>query len=200
MSLIRALLPSFRNQKSGYILNVSSVAGIAGGPAFGAYNASKAALEAASEALAAETALYNIKVLIIVPGYFPTGFLSATATASNPADTRPTVYTEPSQGYDVVRRIPVAHIKDRQLGDAEKAALRIYEAVATDPNGLVQAQLQKTPWVRIQVGSDSALRIDGKLALLKANIELMRPISEATDMDEEQVERFAAEFAKQQAA
>lgn len=54
ISLMQALLPSFREREAGHILNISSIAGFAGGPGCGAYNASKAALEHFSDALSTE--------------------------------------------------------------------------------------------------------------------------------------------------
>lgn len=51
ISLIQAILPSFRAQKSGHIINMSSIAGFAGHPAMGAYNASKAALDGICDTL-----------------------------------------------------------------------------------------------------------------------------------------------------
>ena len=47
ISLIQGLLPLLRERKAGTIFNFSSIAGVAGNPPFGAYNASKAALEGA---------------------------------------------------------------------------------------------------------------------------------------------------------
>lgn len=172
-------------------MNVSSVAGLAGGPGFGAYNASKAALEQASEALATELVKFNIQVLIILPGFFPTNFLGAAAAASNSSEARPTIYTDPSQGYRGVENMAARHVAAKQVGDKDKAALRIYESVTTDPHGLVRAQRDQTPWVRIQLGPDSAKRLGVKFDQFKANVELMKPISLTTDMDEEQMEAFA---------
>jgi NAD(P)-dependent dehydrogenase (short-subunit alcohol dehydrogenase family) len=71
----KALLPQFRNQRSGHILNLSSIAGLAGAPGWGYYNATKFAVEGFSEALAGELAPLGIKVTIVEPGPFRTDFL-----------------------------------------------------------------------------------------------------------------------------
>jgi NAD(P)-dependent dehydrogenase (short-subunit alcohol dehydrogenase family) len=72
----RAFLPYLRKQRSGHILNLSSIAGLSGAPGWGYYNASKFAVEGFSEALAAELAPLGIHVSIIEPGPFRTDFLS----------------------------------------------------------------------------------------------------------------------------
>ena len=74
--VIRAVLPAWIDRESGTIVNVSSVAGIVGVPYGGAYAASKHALEALSEALHFETSHLGIRVRLVEPGRFETGFAS----------------------------------------------------------------------------------------------------------------------------
>lgn len=74
MRLIRAVIPSWRQRGSGTIVNVSSVAGIIGAPFGGAYAATKHALEALSEALQWENSHVGIRVRLVEPGRFDTGF------------------------------------------------------------------------------------------------------------------------------
>ena len=74
MRLVRTVLPAWRARRSGTIVNVSSIAGIVGSPFGGAYAASKHALEGLSEALHFELATYGIRVRLIEPGRFDTGF------------------------------------------------------------------------------------------------------------------------------
>jgi len=71
----RAVLPFLRKQRSGHILNLSSIGGLTGAPGWGYYNASKFAVEGFSEALAAEMAPLGVHVTIIEPGPFRTDFL-----------------------------------------------------------------------------------------------------------------------------
>jgi len=71
----RAFLPQFRKQRSGHIINMSSMAGIGGTAGWGYYNATKFAVEGFSEALAGEMAAIGVKVTIIEPGPFRTDFL-----------------------------------------------------------------------------------------------------------------------------
>ncbi|WP_138732792.1 SDR family oxidoreductase [Modestobacter excelsi] len=83
----QAALPYLREQGSGHFLQVSSIGGISAFPNIGIYNASKWALEAFSQSLAAEVADFGIKVTLIEPGGFSTdwGGASAKHAQSNPA-------------------------------------------------------------------------------------------------------------------
>lgn len=74
MRVIRTVLPVWRARGHGTIVNVSSVAGIVGAPYGGIYAASKHALEGLSEALHFETSQLGIRVRVIEPGRFETGF------------------------------------------------------------------------------------------------------------------------------
>nr|WP_062343072.1 SDR family NAD(P)-dependent oxidoreductase [Herbidospora sakaeratensis] len=73
----RAVLPGMRERRAGRILQVSSLGGLIAYPALGIYQASKWALEAMSEALAAEVAAYGIHVTLIEPVVFPTDLAAA---------------------------------------------------------------------------------------------------------------------------
>jgi NAD(P)-dependent dehydrogenase (short-subunit alcohol dehydrogenase family) len=75
MRVTRAFLPQLRTQRSGHILNLSSMAGLVGSAGWGYYNATKFAVEGFSEALAAEMAPLGVKVTIVEPGPFRTDFL-----------------------------------------------------------------------------------------------------------------------------
>jgi NAD(P)-dependent dehydrogenase (short-subunit alcohol dehydrogenase family) len=74
MRVIRAVLPAWRSRGSGTIVNVSSIAGVVGSPFGGAYSASKHALEGLSEVLHFETIGFGIRVRLVEPGRFDTGF------------------------------------------------------------------------------------------------------------------------------
>lgn len=72
MNVIRAILPTLRAQRSGAVVNISSLGGQLSFPGFSAYSASKFAVEGASEALAQELKPFGVKVLIVEPGQFRT--------------------------------------------------------------------------------------------------------------------------------
>ncbi|GHH88734.1 short-chain dehydrogenase/reductase [Streptomyces sulfonofaciens] len=73
LSATRAVLPAMRQRRSGRIIQVSSFGGVVANPTLGIYQASKWALEAVSQSLAAEVAEYNIHVTLVEPLTFPTG-------------------------------------------------------------------------------------------------------------------------------
>ena len=72
LEMIKSALPIMRKQRSGIIINITSVAGYMGLPYRGAYSASKAALEITTEALRMEVKQFGIKMTNIAPGDFAT--------------------------------------------------------------------------------------------------------------------------------
>ena len=111
--VIQAALPYLRAQGSGHILQVSSIGGVSAFPNIGIYNASKWALEAFSQSLAAEVADFGIKVTIIEPGPYSTdwGGASAKHAAPNPA-------------YDVFREKAAEQRRARAGNPGDPAATR----------------------------------------------------------------------------
>lgn len=81
--LCRAALPAMRAQKSGLILNFSSLGGVAGLPYQGAYSATKFAVEGYTEALRSEVKPFGIHVAMVEPGDFATGFTGNRAMATS---------------------------------------------------------------------------------------------------------------------
>ena len=76
VNVVKSVLPVMRKQRAGTIINISSIGGIMGLPYQGFYSASKFAIEGLSEALRMELKPFNIKVVVIRPGDFFTGFTS----------------------------------------------------------------------------------------------------------------------------
>lgn len=81
LALIRALVPSMRDQGGGKIINISSLGGRLAFPFGGLYSASKFALEGLSDALRMELEPFNIQVSVIEPGPVSTNFFAAAAQA-----------------------------------------------------------------------------------------------------------------------
>jgi short-subunit dehydrogenase len=105
--LTNAVLPTMRQQRSGHIINMSSVAGLIGAPGQGFYSASKFALEGYSEALSVELDPFNIKVSLIEPGYFKTNFndamLQPTSTYADYDTVRDVIHSLISQSGNCYR-------------------------------------------------------------------------------------------------
>src|SRR3712207_2358884 len=128
--ITQAALPYLREQGSGHILQVSSIGGISAFPNIGIYNASKWALEAFSQALAAEVADFGIKVTLIEPGGYATdwGGASAKHATANPAyDEFRAKAAEQRKARVGTPGDPVA-TRDAvlQLVDAEQPPLRVF--------------------------------------------------------------------------
>jgi NAD(P)-dependent dehydrogenase (short-subunit alcohol dehydrogenase family) len=77
MYVMRAALPVMRKQRSGHIINMSSVAGVVGLKHCSAYGAAKFAVEGLSLAVAEEVEKFGIKVTVVEPGFFRTDLLAA---------------------------------------------------------------------------------------------------------------------------
>jgi len=75
--LMRAVLPVMRKQRSGRIINISSLAGIVGFKHCGAYSAAKFAVEGLSLSVAQEVEQFGVKVVVVAPGFFRTDLLNA---------------------------------------------------------------------------------------------------------------------------
>lgn len=74
VNMCQAVLPYMRKQRSGKIINLSSIGGLMGLPYQGFYSASKFAIEGFTEALSAEVTRFGIRVCMVEPGDFATGF------------------------------------------------------------------------------------------------------------------------------
>lgn len=84
--MTQAVLPIMRSQKSGHIIQVSSILGLTTLPILGLYNASKFAVEGLSETLAAEVAGFGIKVTMVEPNGFATDWSGASAIQTESLD------------------------------------------------------------------------------------------------------------------
>ena len=82
--ITQAALPYLRAQRSGHIIQVSSIGGITAFPNVGIYHASKWALEGFSQSLAQEVASFGVHVTLIEPGSFATDWAGSSSTRSTP--------------------------------------------------------------------------------------------------------------------
>ncbi|MDX3247910.1 SDR family NAD(P)-dependent oxidoreductase [Streptomyces sp. ME18-1-4] len=120
----QAALPLLREQGSGHVVSVSSMAGLVGEPTLGLYNASKWALEGMMDALSREAAHLGIKVTIIEPGPYATEFASAASVKASPE----------IPAYDEARRALLAGFDPADVADPAATAPAVFAAIdATEP-------------------------------------------------------------------
>ena len=122
VAMTQAVLPSMRARRTGCIVNISSIGGLASFPATGFYHATKYAVEGMSESLAQEVAPLGIKVVIVEPGPFRTNWAGPSIKQSV---TRIADY-EATAG---VRRAQTEARSGKQPGDPVRAAEAIIAAV-----------------------------------------------------------------------
>ncbi len=109
MRMIQAVAPHMRRQKTGRIINISSIAGKLATPANGAYSATKFAVEALSDALRVELAPFGIQVVLIEPGSIKTQFhttveVNAQEIFADPASPYQPLYQQYQQVTSGMRR------------------------------------------------------------------------------------------------
>jgi NAD(P)-dependent dehydrogenase (short-subunit alcohol dehydrogenase family) len=163
LRVIRAALPHLRAQKSGNILNITSVGGLLGLAHAGIYNGSKFALEGLGESLAAQLTPLGIHVTNVEPGPFRTKWAGASATYSETkiADYEATVGVglKNSLGRD-----------GNQAGDPVKAAEAMYQLV----------RLPQPP-VHLLLGGFAYKMVRDKFAAISQEIDDFAYLGEPTD-------------------
>lgn len=125
--LTQAIIPVMREQKSGHIIQLSSVLGVLAFPTTGLYSASKFAVEAIGEALAGEVAGFGIKVSILEPNGFKTEFATTSGENSKQLSVYDDVRTAVAVGNnDEDWGVPEATVNAvLKLVDAENPPLRL---------------------------------------------------------------------------
>jgi NAD(P)-dependent dehydrogenase (short-subunit alcohol dehydrogenase family) len=164
-ALTRAVLPHMRAQRSGAIVQITSMGGRMSFAGVSAYSATKFALEGLSEALAAEVAPFGIKVLIVEPGAFRTGLQGGAMQMS----------TDLPAYADVVGpvRASMREVDGNQPGDPAKAAAAIIAAL----------EASSTP-LRLPLGPDAADAITGRIENDRRDFLAWESVIRATDFDE----------------
>jgi NAD(P)-dependent dehydrogenase (short-subunit alcohol dehydrogenase family) len=121
-ALTRAALPIMRAQKSGAIVNISSMGGFIGFPGSGYYAATKFAVEGLSESLSKEVAPFGIKVIIVEPGPFRTDWAGRSLKTPKRA-------IDAYHGTAGARRQQIQGYSGTQAGDPVRASEAIIAAV-----------------------------------------------------------------------
>lgn len=120
--LIKEVLPYMRQQKSGAIINISSIAAVNTFAGSGYYGASKCALEGMSSALHKEVERLGIKVMVVEPGAFRTNFSGRSLKQTE-------LQIKDYANTAGLRRIEHDHSHGTQCGDPDKGAKLVMEAI-----------------------------------------------------------------------
>jgi NAD(P)-dependent dehydrogenase (short-subunit alcohol dehydrogenase family) len=164
--MTRAVLPKMREQKSGTIVNISSIGGIVGFPGVGYYNATKFAVNGFSDALQKEVAPLGIKVITVEPSGFRTDWAgrSANEAVNNIAD-----YAETAGANQATIR----GYSGNQPGDPVRAAKAIVQAVESE-----------NPPLNLLLGKAALKGARLKLENLKKDFDAWAEVSEGADFPE----------------
>ena len=138
----QAVIPVMRKQKSGIIVNVSSVAGRIGFPVSPAYISSKFALEGLSESMRYELSPFGINIIIIEPGVIKTNFMSSVKKSMK----LDSVYK------DITNKVIAGITMMAEMGTpAQEVARTIIKAIKSE-----------NPLPRYTVGNDAAMFLEAK--------------------------------------
>lgn len=162
IEMTKAVLPGMRARKGGWIVNLSSIAGLVATPGFGAYNATKFAVEGLSEALAGELRPFGVRVLVVEPGPFRTDF-AGRSIVEVPAMADYQRSVGPTRKY-------IHDADGTQAGDPARAAQAILDHIA-----------QNRTELRMLLGKMAHDRMAGKLTQLQKEHEAGKERALAAD-------------------
>jgi short-subunit dehydrogenase len=153
IEVVKKVLPVMRSQKSGYIINIGSVAGFVGAPGWSVYSATKAAVAAFSEVIALDVKEFGINVTVVEPSGFRTGFLTKNSLA---------LTTTKIEGYEAVKNTQDRYLSasGQQPGNPDRAA-EIFIELAENPQ----------PPMHLFLGNDAYNRASEKLASMSSELE-----------------------------
>ncbi|MFS3137777.1 oxidoreductase [Gluconacetobacter sacchari] len=163
VAIAKAFLPRFRERRSGFIVNVTSMGGLITMPGISYYCGSKFALQGISDVMRAEMAPFGVHVTALCPGSFRTDWAG-----------RSMVRTERSikdydDLFDPIRA--ARHEKDgKQLGNPAKLAATVLQLVASD-----------TPPPQLLLGSDALRLVRDRLSRMEREIEDWEELTRSTD-------------------
>jgi NAD(P)-dependent dehydrogenase (short-subunit alcohol dehydrogenase family) len=161
-AMTRLVLPAMRAQGGGAIVQMSSVGGQTTAPGFGAYCATKFALEGLTETLRDEVAGFGIHTIIVEPGAFRTGLFRPGAAYESAEMPEYDETVGPTRAY-------VRGNNGRQPGDPVKAAQAIIAAVDAGE-----------PPLRLVLGEDAIGNIRSRLQSLNDELDAWEPVGAAT--------------------
>ncbi|MHB9848846.1 oxidoreductase [Streptomyces krungchingensis] len=164
MAVTRAVLPVMREQRSGHVFTVSSIAGLMGFEGASAYTATKFALEGWAETLGLEVAQFGIKVTLVEPGFFRTDFLDPSSASYG--DVEVSDYAD----YSAAQKAGYDAANHNQTGDPVKFGKAVVALAVADE-----------PPVRFAAGPDAYEIVTNRAETLRVNAEKWRDLSVSTD-------------------
>jgi NAD(P)-dependent dehydrogenase (short-subunit alcohol dehydrogenase family) len=167
MNVTRAVLPVMRKQRSGHVVAISSLAGLAGGEYTSAYAASKFAVDGWMESLAPEVEPFGIHTTVVNPGFCRTELLTKESTNYAPASIED--YAE----RNAAQREFWASMNGKQPGDPAKLA-----------QALLTIADQEQPPFRFIAGVDAIGVAEEKLAERQQQIDAYRDLSSSLAVDD----------------
>ena len=165
VAMIKAVLPTMRQRKSGHIINITSMGGFITMPGISYYCGSKFALEGISETLASEVAHLGIHVTAIAPGSFRTDWAGRSMVRTDRS------IDDYNTLFDPIREARTAK-SGQQAGDPAKAAQVMLDLVNHD-----------TPPTHLLLGADAMSLVRNKLTSLADEITRWEDISQSTAFD-----------------
>ena len=164
IAITRAVLPYMRKQRSGHILQISSVGGRVGSAGITIYQAAKFGLGGFSEGLSQELAPLGIHVICVEPGGFRTDWAGDSMT-----------YARSIEGYESSVDVRANFFKSKKfspMGDPDKAA-KVMIAIIDEPQ----------PPLHLILGSEAVGIVKSSEAAKLAELEKWMPVSISTDHD-----------------
>ena len=164
LNVTRAVLPVMRKQRSGHVINTSSIVGYQAAAGVGVYSSTKFAVEGITEALHAELKPLGIHATMIEPGFFRTDFLDTSSLV---------VVKDIIDDYEATSgklRHLAREINHNQPGDPVKLAAALIKVVDSE-----------TPPLRLPLGTDTLKAIAEKNAYVTTETQTWKALSASTD-------------------
>jgi NAD(P)-dependent dehydrogenase (short-subunit alcohol dehydrogenase family) len=163
INVTKYALPYLRRQRSGHIINMASVAGFVGAPGWSIYSATKSAVIAFSEVLALDVSEFGIKVTVVAPSGFRTGFLTKDSLVSIESQI---------PDYQAVAKTQAryAAMNGKQDGDPEKAAA-LFIRLAEEPE----------PPLHLWLGANAIDRAGEKIEFMGEELKKWKDLSVSAD-------------------
>lgn len=163
VAVTKAIVPYFRQRRSGHIINITSMGGTITMPGIAYYCGSKFALEGISDTLSKELAPFNIFVTAVAPGSFRTDW------AGRSMQRTPRSIADYDASFDPVRQAREEK-NGKQLGDPQKAAQAMLKLIDS-----------ANPPAHLLLGSDALGLVRGKLEQSLKDLEQWEALTRSTD-------------------